>query len=48
MAGPRENAPVKENTFMNLQIRPMERTDISALHSLLSDEAVMRYIEPPL
>lgn len=32
---------------MNLQIRPMERTDISALHSLLSDEAVMRYIEPP-
>lgn len=33
--------------FMNLRIRPMERTDISTLHALLSDEAVMRYIEPP-
>lgn len=32
---------------MNLQIRPMESTDISALYALLSDEAVMRYIEPP-
>lgn len=32
---------------MKLQIRPMKSTDLAALHSLLSDEAVMRYLEPP-
>ena len=32
---------------MNLIIRKMEQKDLEPLHRLLSDPAVMRYLEPP-